>query len=165
MFSLQVTLDDDPARVADWVKSYEKHYSAGKPASSAAASAASPSETSPDEEELAAELARFRSNWPAFSERFWRLHEGLVSLGCVPVLSKKQKPTSVRTYIAYALPNGRRVLENNSATASFVGTDLVDRLRGTHEWLKPRPGYVSVHFDTEDKVDFILQIVEAETKK
>ncbi|HEY2832502.1 MAG TPA: hypothetical protein VGJ14_08765 [Sporichthyaceae bacterium] len=165
MFTLQVTLDDDPVQVAEWVRAYEEHYFAAKSADAHADQAASPAATSPDEEELAAEVERFRSNSRAYGARFMRLHEGLLALGCVPVLSKKQKPTSVRTYIAYALPNGRRVLENNSSTAYFVGTEFVDRLRGTHEWLKPSGQLLSVQFDTEDKVDLVLQIAEAEMEK
>ena len=36
-----------------------------------------------------------------------RVHNGLVELGYTPILPTKRRPTSVRDYIAYSLPNGR----------------------------------------------------------
>jgi hypothetical protein len=119
--------------------------------------------TAGEDEELAAEVERFEANWPAYSGRFARLHEGLIDMGYVPVLPKKMKPTSVRSCIAYALPGGRRVLENNSSTAYFVGKGLQDRLRGSHEWLNEAgQSTVSVQFDTDAKVDFVLELAKAE---
>jgi hypothetical protein len=154
VITLSVQLTDDPAAVAAWVKQYESLMQANGDRYESVASE--------EDEELAGELERFKANWPAYSGRFSRLHEGLVGLGYVPVLSKKMKPTSVRSYIAYALPGGRRVLENNSSTAYFVGKDLQDRLRGGHEWLNEGENTVSVQFDSEAKVDFVLELAAAE---
>jgi hypothetical protein len=154
---LRVTLEDDPAVVADWVNAFEKQLRAGFSTKPVATSG-----TVVDSNELQAELARFRSNWPEFTERFTRLHDGLVGMGYIAVLAKKRKPTSVRSYIAYQLPSGRRVLEVNSSTAYFVGADLVGRLRGRHEWLRASGPLLSVHFTTEEHVDLILQLAEEE---
>lgn len=154
MITLSVQLTDDPAAVAGWVKQYEALMRA---------SGGSPGAADPVvDDDLAAEVERFKANWPAYSGRFTRLHEALTDLGFAPVLSKKMKATSVRSYIAYALPGGRRVLENNSSTAYFVGKDLQDRLRGTHEWLNEGVNTVSVQFDSDEKVDLVLEIATAE---
>lgn len=156
MIALTVKMTDDPAAVAEWVKTYESHMRADE---------ATPAQDAAELDELGAEVERFKANWPAYSGRFARLHDELLAIGYVPILAKKMKPTSVRSYIAYALPGGRRVLENNSSTAYFVGKSLQDRLRGTHEWLPAGEGNVSIQFDTDAKVDFILELAKAELSR
>lgn len=165
MLTLNVTLKDDPVQAAEWVATFHEHSSAAGATlhqEDAAERAGLPADR--EDRELQTELERFRQNWPAYSKRFSRLHEGLVAMGYRPVLPTKRKPTSVRSYIAYHLPGGQRVLENNSSTAYFVGTERRSRLRNSHEWLKDSGQNVSVHFDTVEKVDFILQLAREEMR-
>ncbi len=167
MFRLQVSLEDDPTEVAGWLNTFMRHYEGAaidpsRTPATQAFEAPADSHVDQNQDELASELARFRSNWPAYSERFMRVHDGLVDMGYVPVLPQKRKPTNVRNYIAYCLPTGQRVMENNSSTAYFVGTERYQRMLGTHEWLKESGQNLSVHFDTDEKVDFILELAKGE---
>jgi len=148
MFTLKVTLDDDPVRVADWLATFQQQFDE---TSRAAESIVEAVET---DAELHAELERFRQNWPRYRERFDQLHDGLVALGYRPVLPKKLKPTSVRAYIAYHKPSGERVFENNSSTSYIAGTERRERLRGSHEWLIDSGQRLSVQFDTAEKVEY-----------
>ncbi len=156
MLTLNVTIEDDPVQAAEWLATFREHSSDDKELASQPADG--------EDRELQIELERFRQNWPAYSKRFSRLHDGLVTMGYRPILPTKRKPTSVRSYIAYQLPRGQRVLENNSSTAYFVGTERQSRLRGSHEWLKDSGQNVSVHFDTEEKLDFILEVARQEMR-
>ena len=54
------------------------------------------------------------------------------------------------------------MMENNSSTAYFVGMERCQRMLGTHGWLKESGQNLSVHFDTDEKVDFILELAQAE---
>jgi hypothetical protein len=151
-----------PAMTGGAQRVAKSRHDSDAPGADAVDSSAADSPSTSTDKELARELERFTTHWPAYSGRFRRLHDGLIALGCVPVLPKKMKTTSARSYIAYAIPNGRRILEINSSTAYFVGTDLQKRLRGTHEWLKESGNNVSVQFDTEEKVNLILRLATAE---
>jgi hypothetical protein len=161
MFTLTVTLDDDPARVAEWLATFNQHFKEGQHPERDAADGDGSTQPAPDAE-LEAELERFRQNWPRYRDRFDQVHEGLVALGYLPVLPQKRRPTSVRAYIAYHLPSGERVFENNSSTAYIAGTERRERLRGTHDWLRESDQALAVQFDTPEKAEFVLDLARAE---
>jgi len=162
---LQVTLADDPVRVATWLNTFNATVNAGF-ASTVAEPVPSIGEPNPWEDpEVQAELDRFKSNWPAYSGRYTDLTDGLRELGYVPVLPKKLKSTSTRTYIAFCLPRGQRVFEINSATAYVTGTERQNRLRGTHEWLKDSGQTLSCQFDSTEKVEFLLDLAKREAER
>jgi hypothetical protein len=164
MFSLNVTLDDDPIRVADWLTTFHHHFEPARPSQSPDAEVAVVAHAE-DGPELESELERFRQNWPRYRDRFDQVHKGLLALGYRPVLPQKRKPTSVRGYIAYHLPNGERMFENNSSTAYITGTERYERLRGTHEWIRDSGQLLSVQFTTPEKAEFILDLARAELER
>lgn len=164
---LNVTPDDDPVKVAEWVAQFERHRAMNaSPEADAAAKMEAPEGSSPMDSELEEELERFRHNWPAYSERFNRVHKGLVDLGYVPVLPRKQKPTSVRAYIAYHLPGGRRVYEVNSSTAYLAGNEFKERIASERpDSVRVSGQNVSISFDSDAKVDLILDVARGELER
>jgi hypothetical protein len=165
---LNVTPEDDPVKVAEWVAQFERHRAMNpSPEADAAAEAEATEGSSPMDSELEEELERFRHNWPAYSERFSRVHKGLVDLGYVPVLPRKLKPTSVRAYIAYHLPGGgRRVYEVNSSTAYLAGNEFKERIVSERPDAVHVSGQnVSISFDSDAQVDLILDIARGELER
>lgn len=112
-------------------------------------------------DEVAAQLERLAGYWPAYSGRLRRLHGSLVELGYEPHVPVQLSATRRASYISYLDPAGGRNLGNtNSGTFTFMRKDLRDSLADNPMVKVSR--YATVHFDTEEAVDFILSVAEAE---
>jgi hypothetical protein len=174
--SLRATLADDPSTTAQWVNDFY----AALPADLTELVAVTPpggagSTGDSAEEETAGgssaalldvngQLDRLKTFWPSFAGRLQRLHDGLVSLGYEPRVPEQRSSSSRQaSYVSYVDPaDGRNLGNTNSGTFYFMPKKLTEELAG-HEFVKVGR-HASVHFDTDAKVHYILDVAKAHKK-
>ena len=166
---LKATLDDDPSAVAQWVADYNAALPDGLRFGMPTApvvvmpSVVDPPKLADDDTDeiidVEAQLKRFTGFWKARAPFLLRLHEGLVALGYEPKVPEKRTAEKTASYLSYIDPvDGRNLLNVNSGTAYFQRKDVGDALAG-HPFLRrgPQP---AVEYDSDEKVDFLLEVAE-----
>lgn len=164
---LQATLDDDPTAVAQWVADYNaalpEGLRSGMPATPMVVmpTLADPAAMADDDADqiidVEGQLKRLTGYWKARAPFLMRLHESLMALGYQPKVPEKRTADKLASYISYIDPvDGRNLLNTNSGTAYIQRKDVSDALSGD-PLLRGGPQAV-VEFDSDEKVDFLLDV-------
>jgi hypothetical protein len=106
------------------------------------------------------QLRRLSSYSPSYAHRLHRIHEGMLAQGYAPKVPGKRTANLQSSYISYLDPtDGCNLANIISTTLYFVPEQLATELAG-HELVNSSGQQPSVHFDTDAKVHFILEIAK-----
>ncbi len=173
--NLTTTVADEPTQVATWVtdliKAIPEHVLAGVTVRSSFetegtdAQAEGAVESGEGEEplDLDGQLQRLTGYWPTMAPRLLRIHGGLVELSYEPKVPDSRNSARPPSYVSYIDPvTGQNLGNTNSGTFYFMSKEVTDEIAG-HEFVKAGR-YASVHFDTPEKVAYILEVARKKKK-